>query len=1326
MLNPRKSKVLALGALLLLALPPVASLPIFALSAPLATLSAPLPGYKAVGVAPADMPVLATLAIPLRNVGQLETLVSEISDPASPLYRHFISTQQAGQDFLPTAAFDSLLSYVRADGFQVETTALDSEIVIEGTAAQFQSAFGSQIDTYTNGTFSYYISSGSSTFQGAYLYASNASFLYMKPATVADPRPNSNVTFTSETFPATDLQPVYNATSLYGGGFTGAGRTIGLLDYYGSPTVAGDLVKFNKVFGLPDAKLNIVPVGPYDPSLGVNVGWSTEVALDVEASHAMAPGASIDLYVANGALPLAVPLAKIVQDDAVTTLSQSFGTPEWYYSISSYLGGPTFVTFNALIPDQYYALGSAEGITFMASSGDGGGSGFSSGPEGNLEYPSTSPFVTSVGGTQTYFAPLLSGGEGFVQTAWSSIGFVPNLSNEGGGGGGASILEPKPWYQQSQVTPATFVNGRLNPDLSLQAGVDPATEIVDGGQVVGVGGTSESSPLLAGLLTLLAQSLNGSLGLVNPFIYDVGNNPAEYQKAFSPITFGYTIPWTASLGYNLATGWGSPNVGELAPLLASAAQQTALVFQGVIFNQTMLGQLDYTPKQNLTADVRITEGSSKVTSGSFTMNIQTTGGTFLPTPMVYNPASGNWTGTITVGNQSGIAYINIDGTAADGASGHAIGVLFVGYVGSITVTGSIYSIPADPWSWDPSNHLNITVFTSDLLGNPAPAGPVTMDILSYSILNNRYTDSSAVKMTGTGTGAVTGYLATSVPVGPIAFVLQGDTYAYAPSVSGIYLQTSYIYPDVAASPGSAAPGQFLTIITTPIAPVNVYFETSFETGRTFAYDVSVGSNVTATLVNPARKTVSTADLTYQPCAQALRVCNGGADVIYGQLQVPSGATPGLYDVMLHASYGSYTPGGNLTGSFYGQVWVSGPMLVPSVTLYPSTGGAPQEPQATGNAKLFQGEHATVVAHLAYANGTSVTYGEFSAIVYPHSIAGQYTSLMHTEYEAGELIPLSYDPGLQAWVGNVSLPSSTGEGGLAGLGINSFDYSGPYDVYVTGVSADGTPTSSELGAQQPFFLQPYVFTNGTVSSIVSGSGMAFSGATISASGSLSGDLFLGNNTVEGGVVTISDSQVQGTLDFQGANVTLVGVSGGDVVANDTALTLKDSTIGSLVLSGGSNVTVVDSSYQSVTPSPPTVAVGGLSSVLGSTSNYTVIATGEGLTLASLIAWLDGAPTALKVNQTATGVQAVGIVNATALADGVHALEVVATASDGLSTTFTTSFSTNAHQQSLEKQDQLLFYSAAALAVISVAALIVGVAALRRKGTPPGARPTAPQV
>ena len=115
------------------------------------------------------------------------------------------------------------------------------------------------------------------------------------------------------------------------------------------------------------------------------------------------------------------------------------------------------------------------GMSFLTSSGDGGGSGFSAGPDGGAQYPATSPYVTTLGATATYVSTSAGGAMSFNQTAWSNIGFVPYFVNEGGSGGGVSVIEPTPWYQSSLKVPASFPAGRMVPDIALDGSGTPGT-----------------------------------------------------------------------------------------------------------------------------------------------------------------------------------------------------------------------------------------------------------------------------------------------------------------------------------------------------------------------------------------------------------------------------------------------------------------------------------------------------------------------------------------------------------------------------------------------------------------------------------------------------------------------------------------------------------------------------------------------------------------------------------------------------------------------------------------------------------------------------------
>ena len=214
-------------------------------------LAQPLPGYVLQGQAPADLPVLVNIAIPLRNVGLLSSMVEQISDPSSPLFRHFLTRSQIQQEFLPTDAYDSMLAYLQSVGLQVVQQSMDSMIVVQATAAQVNQYLGSQVSIYSNGTDSYYVTSGNSLFKGASFVASNATALMVQPQVASSPAPqsNENVTFSEGAFSGKALQAVYNATSLYAQGYQGEGQTIGLLEFYGSPTITQDLQLFDSQFG---------------------------------------------------------------------------------------------------------------------------------------------------------------------------------------------------------------------------------------------------------------------------------------------------------------------------------------------------------------------------------------------------------------------------------------------------------------------------------------------------------------------------------------------------------------------------------------------------------------------------------------------------------------------------------------------------------------------------------------------------------------------------------------------------------------------------------------------------------------------------------------------------------------------------------------------------------------------------------------------------------------------------------------------------------------------------------------------------------------------
>jgi subtilase family serine protease len=1230
-------------------------------------------GFKLRGAAPAALPVLASIAIPLRNLDLLSSLVKQVSDPTSPLFGQSLTDQQIAQDFLPTPQYDGMMQYLSTTPLQVQFTALDSVIVVRGTVAQLSEYLGTGVSVFSNGTASYYMSSAQ-TFHGAYVYASNSTYIFAKKAVTSQPTTGANVTFTSGAFTANQLQAVYNATGLYSHGINGAGETIGVLDWFGSPTIAQDLKAFDKQFGFTDPKFQILPIGPYDPNLGAYTGWSTEISLDVETSHAMAPGANVDLYIANNALTQMDAIAAVVKDNKVNTLSQSYTFPEWIFN---YLPPQAFM-FNVLLPDSYYQLGALKGITFTGSTGDTGGSGYTSGVEGELGYPASSPYVTALGGTQTYFS-----GSSFVQTAWSNLGFVPNGVNYGGSTGGVSILEPLPWYQSIFPTPPSFPNGRMNPDISLQGGIDPGTYIVDSGRILVEGGTSESSPLFAGLVTLIDQYVRTvskqtttGVGLINPFLYQLAGNPATYAKSFSQVSFGYNVPWTTSSRYNLVTGLGAPNIGEMASLYASTRGQSSLNITVQLSRGSDTSGLEHTPGSALTIGATISGPSGRVTSGSFTASIVTLASQ-TPVTLTYNSGLALWTGLVTMGSQSGIAYVQVQGTSG-GVSGSGMASFFAGYL------GVFYSpVPTDPWSTIPG--LDVIVQSLTLDGTLSSTAPIQVEVDSYSILTNQYSQVDSITLLPAVdpiVGQVDGATVNATwPTGPITLVLHGGTFGYLVFTNGVYLQTTYIYSEVAAEPGSVAAGQKLTIIADPIAPLNLYYTTSQETGSLFGTDLEFGSNVTAYLVDNIGSRLSIAHLAYQPCTEALRVCLGGANKMNGYLQIPSGLKSGLYTIILTANYTSFTVGQDVSGSFFSQIWVANAPLTPKVTVLPGPVSAKNPEPAASQSALFQGQTAHVEAQISYPNGTAVKYGEFTAVLYPQELANDYTSVMHNVYSAGALTYLVYNPSIGAWVGNMTLPSSYNPGDLAVVNNNSFFYSGPYDVYVSGLTADGFPTTTAISAQRSFFIQPYTYMTGIVASLPQTSGLAFSGATISSAGSLTGDLFLGSNTVSGASLSITGSQIQGTLTIANSHATLTGVSGGDVTAVNSSLLLLDSSIGTLTLTA-SNATLSNSSFQRVSPAQAAISFGAVSPQPASGKfNVTATITGQLLKAGGVSMWLDGTQVTPAVSTSSSGLVATAVLDASSLADGVHSVALTVTQSDGMTSSASMFVTTNSHISTL---------------------------------------------
>ena len=271
------------------------------------------------------------------------------------------------------------------------------------------------------------------------------------------------------------LRKAYNLDPLLTAGLDGTGRTIVIVDAFGSPTIEEDLRTFDQAFGLPDPpSLQIIqpagPVPPYpqDPA-GVSdrLGWAGETTLDVEWSHVFAPGASILLVETptpetegvQGFPEIVQAENYVVDHDLGDVISQSFAATEETFPDAGAIRGLRSAFVNAR----------RHQITVLASSGDQGAtSPLLDGccyPFRVVGWPSSDPLVTSVGGTQLH---LDAAGN---RTA------PDNVWNDGGGaaGGGPSHVFERPSFQDGVAS--VVGDARGTPDLSMSAALDGAVDV---------------------------------------------------------------------------------------------------------------------------------------------------------------------------------------------------------------------------------------------------------------------------------------------------------------------------------------------------------------------------------------------------------------------------------------------------------------------------------------------------------------------------------------------------------------------------------------------------------------------------------------------------------------------------------------------------------------------------------------------------------------------------------------------------------------------------------------------------------------------------------
>ena len=290
-----------------------------------------------------------------------------------------------------------------------------------------------------------------------------------------------------------------------------------MVDAFNNPNAVTDIQTFAAAYGYKKPNFTVVKVG----NPGNNSGWALEESLDIEYAFGMAPNAHIYLVEANSNSFADL----LAAEDKATQLMQAAGGGE----VSNSWQGGEFG--GELAYDKHFQ---GKGVVYFASSGDSGG---------QVGYPSTSPFVVSAGGT---FIARDGNGNFLYETGWSDAG------------GGPSQYEKRPSYQN--IIKKIVGTHRGTPDFSSEASNVSYVVIYSQygcGGWCGVGGTSVSSPTLAGIVNAAGTFAASTNAELTETYKDYGN-PVDYKADWFDITRGNAGQYTCKKGWEFCTGIGSP------------------------------------------------------------------------------------------------------------------------------------------------------------------------------------------------------------------------------------------------------------------------------------------------------------------------------------------------------------------------------------------------------------------------------------------------------------------------------------------------------------------------------------------------------------------------------------------------------------------------------------------------------------------------------------------------------------------------------------------------------------------------------------------------
>jgi subtilase family serine protease len=667
-----------------------------------------------VGVLPANQRMNLAIMLPLRNQTELNSLLDQLYDPSSPNYHQFLSVAQFTQQFGPSVEdYQAVISFAQTNGFKVTNTPPNRLLLdLNGTVGQIEKAFHVVMTVYQhpteNRTFfspdrepSLDLSVPVTHIAGL----NNFSIPHSKARRAPEGWPiKSNAgSGPGGAYLAGDMRAAY-----YGGtALTGSGQSVGLCEFDG--------YNMSDVTSSFDGVSYSVPINNVliDGASSGSDGDDGEQVLDIVQAIGMAPGMSqVRVYIAPGTTSIGVGDKDMFNKMATDNISKELSC-SWGWS-------PDDTSSDDPIFQEY----SAQGQNMFVASGDAGAyTGTNSTDE---SYPAESVYVVAVGGTD--LTTNGAGGSWASETAW--------VDSSGGPSDDKFAI---PSWQSGIANSSNGASSTIRdlPDVAAEGNFD--NYLCNDGSCSGTwGGTSFAAPRWAGFLALINQQAvaNGSstLGFANPAIYAIGKG-SSYTSDFHDITSGNNNngngkSYNAVTGYDMVTGWGSPNGQNLINALAGS---TAPSFT-----------LSDSP-----SSLTITQGGSGGTStitvhdvGGFTGSVSLAA-SGLPSGVtaVFSPTSTTSTSTLTL-TASSTATTGTSTVTITGTSGTLVASTTLALTVSATATAN-FTISASP---------------STLTVNQGSNGTSTITITSQ----NSFSSATALTATGLPTGVTAAFVPTSV------------------------------------------------------------------------------------------------------------------------------------------------------------------------------------------------------------------------------------------------------------------------------------------------------------------------------------------------------------------------------------------------------------------------------------------------------------------------------------------------------------------------------------------------------------------------------------